>query len=161
MISQWFIRKTCPILGYSQATTCAFAVVILRLLNHNVLDRSQLLLPFKQSRKELRAGKEIEGQRQLLMFGSRNLEMNTFMHPDSQIYQLHILLLWQKFDMMNILVKIHNIQLIISIGYRSACNNVYLWTKNLTLYVHIKTTEQRTIIQHYVDGICDLRYAAP
>jgi len=48
-------------------------------------------------------------------------------------HQLHILWLWQKFDVINLLVKIHNIQLIISIGYHSVYNNVYLWTKNLTV----------------------------
>jgi len=52
---------------------------------------------------------------------------------------------------MNISVKIHNIQLKMSVGYHSAYNNLYLWTKNLTLYVHIKTAEQRTIIQEYSD----------
>ena len=67
------------------------------------------------------------------------------------VHQLHILLLWQKFDMMNISVKIQNIQLKMSVGYHSAYNNVYLWTKNLTLYVHIKTAVQRTIIQEYGD----------
>jgi len=36
---------------------------------------------------------------------------------------------------MNVLVKIHNIQLIISIRIHSASNSMYLSTKNLTVIV--------------------------
>jgi len=43
------------------------------------------------------------------------------------------LLLWQKIDMMNLLVKIHSIQFIISIGHHLVYNNVCLSTKNLTV----------------------------
>jgi len=72
MVSQWFIRKTCSIVCYSQAIQgdqrrhrpAQYLFYVFS--NHNILHRSQLVQAWKQSPKELTAGKDIEGQWQLL-----------------------------------------------------------------------------------------------